>query len=310
MRYYKLKIGGQVVSELNQKNADAIRLSFQLQATTQINIPNAIIKLHTLPPKFFLPTLDWIGKEVELHAGLIKTPLTNLMKLNPPMQTLILKGYIHQIIANPNEKNDNSLQLIVNPSKPKTNLGASLMGGKEEKGFLLSLKMGDDIKNKLKEAISSLYPLSKVETQGAPVITAFEENLIFEGIEDIQKRALQSKVQVFVTSGGYVITDIGKLPGVTKIVNFTISDFLEQPSLVAVDKISITSFLRADITPQCIININENLFFSNTLGLKALGTKPSIFLTGRWRVVNVWHIGDSRGEDLSAWQTAIEAVKI
>lgn len=310
MRYYLLYIGGQLLSQLNQDNAESIRISFQLQATTQVTIPNAIIKLHTLPSEFFLQNLNWIGKEVELHAGILATPLTNMISLKPPMQTLILRGYIHQIIANPNEKGNNSLQLIINPSKPKTSKEVTTPEKPEDKGFLLSIKKGDDLKKKFKEAVSGIYPLAKVETQGEPVITQFEENLIINSIEELQKRALQNKIQIFVTSDGYSITDLGKLPATSTIIDFGLSDFLEQPSLIADKKISITSFLRADIKPQCIINIKDNLFYNNTLGLKALGTKPSLFLTGQWRVVNVWHIGDSRGEDLSAWQTSIEAVKL
>lgn len=310
MRFYLLYIGGQLLSQLNQDNAESIKISFNLQATTQVKIPNAMIKLHTLPTEFFLQNLDWIGKEVELYAGLLESPLTKLTSIKVPMQTLLLKGYIHQIIGNPNEKRNNSLQLIINPSKPKTSTTTTTTESEQDKGFLLSIKKGDDLKAKFKDAVSSIYPLSKVETQGEPIITQFDENLIFNSIDEVQKRAMQSKIQIFVTSDGYVITDIGKLPATSSMIDFELSDFLEQPSLIADKKISITSFLRADIKPQCLINIKPNLFYNNTLGLKALGTKPSLFLTGQWRVINVWHIGDSRGEDASAWQTSIEAVKV
>ena len=300
-------IDGFVVSQLNELSAEAIRISFNLQATTQVTIPNSIIKLHTLPAEFFLQNLNWVGKQVQLYGGLLDSPLTRLTSIKTPMQQLLLMGYIHQIVANPNEKRNNSLQLIINPSMPKTQVSTT---SENDKGYLLSIKKGDDLKAKFMEAVSQIYPLAKVETQGAPVITQFEENLIFNGIEEVQKRAMQSKIQIFVTSDGYVITDVGKIPASTTIIDFGLSDFLEQPSLIADKKISITSFLRADIKPQCIINIKPNLFYNNTLGLKALGTKPSLFLTGQWRVVNVWHIGDSRGADASAWQTSIEAVKI
>lgn len=302
-------IDGMVVSQLNQLSAEAIKISFNLQATTQVTIPNSIIKLHNLPAEFFLQNLSWVGKQVQLYGGLLDSPLTRLTSIKIPMQQLLLMGYIHQVVANPNEKRNNSLQLIINPSMPKTQ-ATTTTTSENDKGYLLAIKKGDDLKAKFMEAVSQIYPLAKVEIQGNPVITQFEENLIFSGIEEIQKRAMQSKIQIFVTSDGYAITDIGKIPPSTTIIDFDLSDFLEQPSLIADKKISITSFLRADIKPQCIINIKPNLFYNNTLGLKALGTKPSLFLTGQWRVINVWHIGDSRGEDASAWQTSIEAVKI
>lgn len=272
-----------------------------------MEIPNSIIKLHTLASDYFLENNDWVGKEVELHAGLKSTPFLLKQGITPPMQTLILKGYIHQIIPNPNESGaNNSITLIINPSNPKANNAST----QKKVGTLLSIKVGDNLKDKFKSTISQMYPNSKITIEGKPILAEFEENLTFFGIRELQKRAMQSKIQIFITSDSYTITDFGKLPIESSSVTLKITDFLSQPNLIGVSKISITSFLRADIRPNTLLNIPFNLFFNNTLGLKALGTKPSLFLTGNWRAVNVWHQGDSRGADGTAWQTTIEAVKV
>lgn len=312
MRFYKLLIGGKIFSQLDSDNPSAIQILFQLQATTQVEIPNAIIELCTLSSDYFLESNDWVGKEVELHAGIKSTPLLKKAGIEPPNQTLILKGYIHQIIPNPRKRGpNNSITLIINPSQPKSaSVVTSTTSENQDIGTLLSIKTGDDYKSKFKDALSQLLPQSKVTTHGQPVIAGYNENIILKGVRDLQKRALQSNIQIFVTSEGYAIVDRGKLPPDLSQVTLKLPDFIEQPNLIAVSKINITSYLRADIKPNTLLVIPPNLFFNNTLGLKALGTKPSLFLTGQWRAVNVWHIGDSRGADGSAWQTSIEAVKI
>ena len=300
MRFYRLTIGGRTFCELNKDNPSAIRLEFELQATLNAMIPNAIIKLHNLPSTYFTKQgfKSLIDQPLVLEAGLQKTPILEKMKIQPPKSNVILKGFIVNVVLNPVTLTGNEIQLFVNPSPTK----------QYKEKVLCQIKEGDSLKDKFKSVLSELYPQATIKVQGSTIASNFSENITFRGLGDLQQRAKQNNIMIFISKDGYTIGDTLTQPSDTITLKRT--DFLENPMMEDVVTLRCALFVRGDIVIGTKLKIPDNLFSQSVGGVKMIGAKPSVLITGEYRVVNAWYKGDSRAIGKEAWALNIKAVKL
>lgn len=300
MRFYDLKLNGMSLAKLDEKNPGAIRLTFQLQVTSGAEVPNAMVTLYNVDRSFFGDTTKFFNNKVELFAGIKNTPLTARQGIIPPSQNLILSGYLDNVIPNANEPDGgNSFTLMIqgSPRSPNT-----------ENGVLMEINSGDSLKDKIKTAINSLYPLANVKVEGIPSLATQKEKMIFENIKAIKDYAFKRDIALFTTKDGYLITDDKALSNVIVLKS---TDFLEQPSQQNVDLYRFSLQLRADIDINTTISIPSNLLLTNDISLNFLGQGTAkTYIQGMFKVVSIWHIGDSRNISADSWATNIEAVRV
>lgn len=301
MRYYKLLIGGMIFAKLDELDTQAPRLTWQIQGNVNSDIPNAVVTIYNIAPDYFKKEgiESFIGKPLLLEAGLKPSPLLNRMKIIPPLNNVILRGYIVNAIGNPFLKEGNSLTFWVFPSplSPTANLGA-----------VCDIQEGDLLKEKFKNAIQLLYPTSIIKVEGVSIVSDFKEKLTFFSLDDIVKKAKQSGIYIYTSSDGFVIAD--DLVPPSSVITLKPTDFIEQPQQISYSLFSFTLYERGDIYLNSILQVPQNFLYQSKISEKLLSVSAGLFLTGQFQVVSIWHIGDSYSIDGNAWALNIEAIPL
>lgn len=275
----------------------APRLHYELQALLNAEIPNAIVNLFNIPKEYFTNFKNLIGKTFILEAGIKSTPLTDRVGLKPPLSNTILRGFIVNVIGNPYTREGNQLTFFINPS-PLSTSG----------NVLCEIKEGDSLKDKFKNALQALYPQAIITTTGTTITSNFKENIVFKSFSEVQERAKQNKILVFIDKQGFTIADTQTKP--TEPIKLKATDFLEQPRMEDAVTITMSLFERGDIFVDSLIEIPDKLFQQVSTGINMLGVTPPLLLTGKFRVWSVWHRGDSRSLEGQSWALNLKAVKV
>lgn len=301
MRYYRLMIGGMIFAKLDELDTKAPRLTWQIQGSVNADIPSAMVTIYNIAPEYFKKEglASFIGKPLFLEAGLKTSPTLKKMKIIPPMNNVVLRGYIVNAIGNPFLQDGNSLTFWVFPSplSPTAKLGA-----------VCDIKEGDLLKEKFKLALQTLYPTSIIKIEGVSVVSNFKEKLEFYSLDDIVKKAKEKKIYIYTSSDGFVIAD--SLIPPSSVVVLKPTDFLEQPQQLSYSLYSFTLYERGDIYINSIIQVPQNFLYQSKISEKLLGVSSGLFLTGQFQVVSVWHIGDSCSINGNAWALNIEAIPL
>lgn len=297
MRFYKILIDGKPLFELNDKNPFAPRISFELKQFEGSEVPNNIISIYNVGIEFFGVLKKFIGKKFELYAGIKNQTLLNLYGVTEIKNNLIAYGYIAEINANPNySRTENQVFIVLRPSAKVA-----------DDPFLLELKAGDNLKEKLKQSLQAIYSDVIVDIGGLSVLAKVKEKIKILNLAELQEVAKKNGIVIGRTTKGFLIDDeeseIIATPRTLKP-----QDFLEVPSQIRTSTIQATLMLRGDLSLFSTIKIPEEMFATIPLQTKFILAKPQAYIKGNYKIVKIWHVGDSRNKGSQSWATNIEAI--
>lgn len=295
MRFYKIVIDGKPIIELNQENPYAPRITFDLRQFEGNEIPNAIITIYNVGISFLGDLKKFEGKKFELYAGIKNQTLLQKAGVSEIKNNLIGYGYVATASANPNLGKDNQINFLLRPSSALN-----------DKTFLLELKAGDNLKDKIKQALQSIYTDCIVELGGLNMQSKGKEKIKVAGIGDLTPLLIKSKIQIYRTTKGFLIAD-DSYKAEARVINP--QDFLEKPSQIRTSTIQASFHMRGDFKIGSVITIPSKIFATIPPQTKFILAKPNSYIQGRYKIVKIWHIGDSRGVGAQSWATNIEAIK-
>lgn len=295
MRFYKIIIDGSPILELNENNPYAPRITFDLRQFEGNEIPNSIITIYNVGISFLGDLKKFEGKKFELYAGIKNQTILKKIGVSDVKNNLIGYGFIATASANPNLGLENQINFVLRPSNTMS-----------DEVFLLELEIGDNLKEKIKQAIKSIYTDAIVEIGGLNIQSKFSEKIKVAGISDLDNILKKNKIKVYRTTKGFLIAD-DTYKEVERVLNP--QDFLEKPSQIRTSTIIASFHMRGDFKIGSIINIPTKIFATIPPQTKFILAKPNSYIQGRYRVIKIWHLGDSRGKDSQSWATNIEAIK-
>ena len=299
MRFYKILIDGKPLFELSNENPFAPRISFDLKQFEGSEVPNNIISIYNVGIEFFGVLKKFIGKKFELYAGIKNQTLLNLYGVTEVKNNLIAYGYIAEINANPNySRTENQVFILLRPS-------AKVL----DTPFLLELKAGDNLKDKLKQALQSIYADCIVDVGGLSVLAKVTEKIKILNFAEVQEVAKKNGIAIGRTTKGFLIDDKESEAIATPRV-LKPQDFLEVPSQIRTSTIQASLMLRGDLSLFSFIEIPKEMFATIPLQTNFILAKPEAYIKGRYKIVKIWHIGDSRNKGAQSWATNIEAIAI
>lgn len=295
MRFYKIVIDEKPIIELNQGNPYAPRITFDLRQFEGNEIPNAIITIYNVGISFLGDLKKFEGKKFELYAGIKNQTLLQKAGVSEIKNNLIGYGYVATASANPNLGKDNQINFLLRPSNALN-----------DKVFLLELDIGEELKDKVKQALQNIYTDCIVEIGGLSIQSKAKEKIKVAGIGDLTPLLIKNKIQIFRTTKGFLIADDSYKAG-DRVINP--QDFLEKPSQVRTSTIQASFHLRGDFKIGSVITIPSKIFATIPPQTKFILAKPNSYIQGRYKIIKIWHIGDSRGMGAQSWATNIEAIK-
>lgn len=300
MRFYQLFIDGKPYLQLNEDNKEAPRITFNLKQVDEgSDTPNNIICIYNVGPSFFGRLDKFIGKKVELYGGIKLSPLLKTLGVSEVKTNLLAMGYIAEINANPVERFvENKVMIVLRASAEVS-----------DKPFLLELKEGDNLKQKLKQALNGIYSNCIVEIAGLQKLATKKEKIKIYRYSDIRNEAKKNGISIFKTSKGFLITDPEPSEN-PRIIKVKAQDLLEIPSQIRFSTLSVSFALRGDISIHSILHFTSKTFASITADTKLLLAQPKFYVEGKYYVTKIWHLGDSREKGVQSWATNVEAVKM
>lgn len=303
MRFYKLKIDGRTFEELDSKNPMALRIEFDFREYDGETTPNKIITITNPPYDIFKNPSKLLNKRVELYAGFLDAPYFKRNKIRIPKQNLIGFGYIQNILNNWNLGADSNTNIILSPSPIKRSEDDDI----SKLGYLLQIKKGDSIKDKMEEGLKGIYPQSKIKLEDADIQAVEDETLIIYNSNDIKSLGARYKAKLYTSIDGFLIANEQKLGANVRV--FQDVDFIEQPNIIGVDRMIATLMLRGDLALGVTMSIPASVFNTINPNTQFYTYQPKTFIGGEWDIIKIWHKGDSRNSDYKSWITSIEAVK-
>lgn len=294
MRFYKIFIDEKPLIELSETNPYAPRITFDLKQFEGSEIPNSIITIYNVGISFLGNLKKFEGKKFELYAGIKNQTILKRAGVSEVKNNLIGYGYIAMASANPNLGLENQINFVLRPSNEIS-----------DKPFLLEVKNGDDLKEKIKKAISSIYTDAIIETGGVSIQAVGDFKLKVNNLSDLTPILKKHQINLFRTTKGFLISDKNYKEG-ERVLNP--QDFLEKPSQIRTSTIRASLHMRGDLSIGTIITIPSKMFATIPPQVGFILAKPNSYIQGRYKIVKIWHMGDSRGVSPQSWATNIEAI--
>lgn len=288
MRWYTLKIGDNEF-KLSPNNPIAPRITFNLNYyyNSFYSEPN-VVTLYNVDTKWFNEAKNFIGKRIQLSAGLTT---------NKNLANLLLDSAVKRVVPS----YSNRIASFNFYCESVTDM----VEGEEVE---LNISTNEDIIEKSIVVLSKLYPSltfrgeSKVISQNKSSITKKIKN----GREVLQ---FLNKFGVYCNSTpqGYILT---KGDSSTIFLRPSLTDFITQPAYINEAEIEMTLGLSGNYAVGNRIQISNN--FIQSPGISYLGGVAGIETTklltqGEFIVTAVEHKGDSHSPSASAWVTNITA---
>lgn len=328
MRVYKLIIGEDAAPklkiELSKEHPIAPRITFNImRSEADVFIPS-LITVFNLPLAYFSASQSLVGEKIQLYAGIEKSPTTAFCKITQTGCKLIFTGYIWNVlpdydgtmcnitmycgVANQTNigkktKDGKKTDLIEVAVKPKASVGqgfltfvSKLLGNKYNVTASTAARTHDKHQNSGPSTIILNF---------ADLKTAFTAMLKF---------GLSALVQDNTVSIFSLEADEDRFSKYK--ITPAISDFVAQPTWNTTSKVGVSLLMNAEVAPMKTLSIDPKIAIapSSLVGNIEVvsAVKPSFSATsilgGDFRIISVWHRGDSRGVDASSWATEIEAV--
>lgn len=313
MRYYKLQIDTITIFELNEKNPYAPRLRFNIQFINSELPTLSYIEIFNVDFAYFKNPKQFIGKEIKLFAGMKETKLNGLFGYkNKIPESLVYKAYINNVITNWNVGESTSVVFATGP-KIKEN--------SKKKPFLLNIKVGDNLVSKYKECIKYFYenPIIKDLTEIYTAINPIkvEINNLSE-LSAITKSIKLKNSKEYITinhdlSGFYFDLINAERYNTSGLINIEPYMLLEQPQFITDTKIQLSLILNSMFSQNKLITFSNNNIMNLSSILNSntrqsdVPLSPKMIISGKYRIVSVWHIGDSVDMNPQAWATNIES---
>lgn len=295
MRFYKIVIDNKPIIELNKNNPYAPRITFDLRQFEGNEIPNAIVTIYNVGISFLGDLKKFEGKKFELFAGIKNQTILQKAGVSEIKNNLIGYGFIATASANPNLDKNNQINFLLRPSNILS-----------DKPYLLELNVGDNLKEAIKKALQNIYTDCIVEIGGLNTQSKGIEKIKVVGISDLTPLLNKNKIRIFRTTKGFLISDDSYIAE-ERVINP--QDFLEKPSQIRTSTIQASFHMRGDLKIGSVITIPSKIFATIPPQTKFLLAKPNSYIQGRYKIIKIWHLGDSRGIGSQSWATNIEAIK-
>lgn len=293
-------IDGKTISELSPNNQNALRITFDLRTYTNIETQGAIISVYNLPQSFYQNQSQLVDKRIQLYAGFSPTSqLLRRLEIKPVLNTLLLSGYISNTIGDyPNNKID----LIISSTPIKTQ--------DKTKGVLFDLKKGESVKQKIKSALKSLYPLSQVNIGGIESVAV--ENMIktLYSNSDLNDIAATYGILIYTDFQGFYIADRNPKGSEFPPIEISQNEIVGNPTYADFSTINLTLLMRGDLKLGTLISIPTAIFATVSPNQNYIVNAPRSFISGKFLITKIWHIGDSANENPQSWVTNIQAVPL
>lgn len=295
MRFYKILVDSKPLIELSESNPYAPRITFDLKQFEGSEIPNSIITIYNVGISFLGDLKKFEGKKFELYAGIKNQTILKRAGVSEIKNNLVGYGYIAMASANPNLGLENQINFVLRPSNDIS-----------DKPFLLEVKKGDNLKEKIKQAIQALYTNCIVDIGGLQIQAVGDFTIKVVNLSDLTPILEKHKIKVYKSLKGFIVVDDSYQDG-ERVLNP--QDFLEKPSQIRTSTIRASLQMRGDLSIGTAITIPAKMFATIPPQTNFILAKPNSYIQGRYKIVKIWSIGDSRGIGAQSWATNIEAIQ-
>lgn len=332
MRYYKLRISNSQDKtlkkgefsgfewELNANNPIAPRIEFAIQSYAGLQ-GVTFIKIYNPPLSFVKNAKMLQGKFITLHAGLDKSPLTNINKIKKPNNNLIFSGII-QTLQTAIEGTECICSLFCNPDTPKTFESS------------ININQNDNIAQAFKKQFEAYYQhfgysTIKVEIMdNAKAITNNnEQTLLFKPnatestnyIAYLQKCLNSLDMGTYYNNSTqtlYIVGDKVESANLGNLIEVEASEFIGQPKWETITQVSFLMQLNPKYRVSSTLRVPSNIVFSgagvisSNVNVGLGGENLAICEAGDYEIVGVEHLGNSREVSAESWCSKVLAQKV
>lgn len=331
MRVYKLIIGEDAAPklklELSKAHPIAPRITFNIMRSEADVFVPSMITVFNLPLAYFSASQSLVGEKIRLYAGIEQSPTTAFCKITPTSCKLIFTGYVWNVLPDYDGTMCNITMYCGVANQTNTGKKSKDAKGKEKTDIIeVAVKpkasVGQGFLAFISKLLGSKYTVTA--TQAARTHDKHQNNetsTIVLNFTDLKTAftamtafGLSALVQDNTVSIFSLEADEDR-SSKFKIIP-AISDFVAQPTWNTTSRVGVSLLMNAEAAPMKTLSISPKIAIapSSLVGNMDVvsAVKPSFSATsilgGDFRIISVWHKGDSRGADASSWCTEIEAV--
>lgn len=326
MRCYKLIIGDEAAPklkiQLDRQHPIAPRITFNImRAEADVFVPS-MISIFNLPLAYFSASQSLVGEKLQLFGGIEKTPTTEACKIEATGCKLLFTGYIWNILPDYDGTTCN-ITMFCGVSNVSNSKIAGSSNSIIEVAVPPNQSIGQGFSKFISKMLGSLFTVTATQAalyddchqNSTTSTTLLKYNDLKSCFQALSLYGLAALVQDN-TVRIYSLKSKDDLSSSDIKIEPAISNFVSQPTWTTTSSISISLLMDATIAPMRTLSISQKIAIapSSLVGDMSIvsAVKPSFSATsilgGDFRIVSVWHRGDSRGSDASSWVTELEAV--
>lgn len=331
MRYYKLRISNSsdlTLSkgdfsgfewELSASNPIAPRIEFAIQSYAGLQ-GVTFIKLYNPPLSFVKNAKMLQGKFITLHAGLDKSPITNINKIQKPNNNLIFKGII-QTLQTAIEGTECMCSLFCNPDTPKS----------YESSFCIN--QNENIAQAFKAQFEAYYKhfgystiKVEIDKNAQSITNNNEQTMLFKPTQSessnyisyLQKCLNSLDMGTYYNNSTqtlYIVGNKVENGNFGNIVEAEASEFIGQPKWETITQVSFLMHLNPKYRVSSTLRVPSNVVFSgagvisSNVNVGLGGENLAICEAGNYEIVGVEHLGNSREVSPESWCSKVLAQK-
>lgn len=331
MRFYKLRISNSQDTtlkkgefsgfewELNANNPIAPRIEFAIQSYAGLQ-GVTFIKIYNPPLSFVKNAKMLQGKFITLHAGLDKSPLTNINKIKKSNNSLIFSGII-QTLQTAIEGTECICSLFCSPDTPKTFSSS------------LNINQNEIIAEAFKKQFEAYYQhfgysTIKVEIMDSAknITNNNEQTLLFKPnatestnyIAYLQKCLNSLDMGTYYNNSTqtlYIVNDKMQTANLGNLIEVESSEFIGQPKWETITQVSFLMHLNPKYRVSSTLRVPSNVVFSgagvisSNVNVGLGGENLAICESGDYEIIGVEHLGNSREVSAESWCSKVLAQK-
>lgn len=320
MRFYSLEIDGVTWFKLDEKNASALRLVFNISNYNEYSPSSNLnfITLYNTPLSFIKAAKSFEKKRVKLKAGLKSLGFSSkIYKGFNSLSDTLFEGSISSVFTQFNSKE----------------VATTFLLGELEQYVLAEdyeyqINADNPIANEVKNALLDMFKIKGLSVTVDPnTLSVKSQTTQTLKIKPSKNSPLQA-VTAFCLKYGLVLSISGldirihkkdKTSQNSLVTHYLkTTDFLAQPQYENLSQVSMSLVMNPALTiGQTIIippevTLNAEAFINDISQLSAVATlqnnKPLSLIGGIFEIVQVNHVGDSRSSAAENWGTQILAI--
>lgn len=311
MRYYSIEIeGGQKYTSFPNGRFDPEALLVELDiCVVGAATPSqgAYVKIWGVGLQAISQARDLFGKKITVRGGMGQgLPLAKPSQAGVLASGMITKSFGHW------EGVDQSLDLIFSASSTGVTGGANPTGSNNH--IVLNWRKGQQLGPALQQALSTAFPKLNVALNiGRQIVAPMDQIGFYPNLEQLAQFVARFSQQI--VGGNYqgvsIVHQGDKLnvsDGNSGAKQIAFTDLVGQPTWIGPQTIQFKNVMRADIEVLDKVTLPPTFINSTASGAATAGTSiQQMAFQGKFQIVSMRHVGNSRAPSGDAWVTIFEA---